>query len=304
MKRIWKRLTVEPEDIRNLRSRVNDNIVLLNAFTLQQIKDDTTKLVVDQKTRGKQAILDWLTPIDYYPQQNECVRQRQPGTGQWLLDSAEFRDWVKAENETLFCPGIPGAGKTILTSIVVEELSKRFDGDGNIAIAYIYCNFKRQHEQSCENILASLLKHLAQRRPQLPQVIEALYERCETDKARPSLDDFSVALHSVAAEYSRVFIFIDALDECQVENGVVAKLLPQISTLQSKGRVSFFTTSRLIPDIMERFEGDLRLEIRADEQDVQRYVEGQMPEMPRFVRRDFELQQEISSEIVKAVDGM
>ncbi len=37
----------------------------------------------------KTAILNWLTPIDYFPQQSDLIRQRQPGTGQWILDSPE-----------------------------------------------------------------------------------------------------------------------------------------------------------------------------------------------------------------------
>ncbi|PVI01419.1 hypothetical protein DM02DRAFT_525133, partial [Periconia macrospinosa] len=45
---------------------------------------------------------------------------------EWLLNLAEFKSWIETKNQTLFCPGIPGAGKKILTSIVVEELSTRF----------------------------------------------------------------------------------------------------------------------------------------------------------------------------------
>jgi len=155
VKRAWKRLALEPGDIRNLRSRVTDNINLLNAFTLRQTRDDTTKLVRYQesqeqraKDQEEQAILDWLTPVDYLPQQNDFLKQRQVGTGQWLLDSTEFENWVKTKKQILFCPGIPGAGKTILTSIVVNELEKRFQNDGSTALAYLYCNFNRQDEQN------------------------------------------------------------------------------------------------------------------------------------------------------------
>jgi len=99
-------------------------------------------------------ILDWLTKTDYGPQQNDYIKRRQPGTGQWLLDSAEFQTWLKTERQTLFCPGIPGAGKTIITSIVVEHLQTDFQAkptervgkdfikkDSNIGVAYLYCSF-------------------------------------------------------------------------------------------------------------------------------------------------------------------
>jgi Cdc6-like AAA superfamily ATPase len=72
------------------------------------------------------GILNWLTPIDYGPQQIDYISRRQARTGQWFLESKEFNTWVNGNKKTLFCPGIPGAGKTIITSVVVEELSTLF----------------------------------------------------------------------------------------------------------------------------------------------------------------------------------
>jgi Cdc6-like AAA superfamily ATPase len=304
VKRAWKRLSLEPGDIRNLRSRVNDNISLLNAFTLRRTRDDAIKLVRYQEDREQQAIIDWLTPIDYTAQQNDFFKQRQAGTGQWLLDSAEFKCWVETKSQTLFCPGIPGAGKTVLTSIVVKELQTRFHGESNIIVAYIYCNFKRQHEQMLEDLLTNILKQLAQGRPSLPESVKSLHDRCKSKKSRPSVEDISTVLQSVVAECSRVFILIDALDECRTQDSCRAQMLLRLSDLQTKCGINIFATSRFIPDITERFERDLRLEIRASKQDVQRYVKGHINELPRFVQRDPDLQREISSEIVKAVDGM
>jgi Cdc6-like AAA superfamily ATPase len=106
-------------------------------------------------------ILNWLTDIDYGPQQTDYIRRRQAETGQWLLDSSEFEAWVENNNQTLFCPGIPGAGKTILTSIVVDNLTSRFRNDSKTGIAYIYCNFGRRDKQKIDDLLSSLLKQLA-----------------------------------------------------------------------------------------------------------------------------------------------
>ncbi|KAF5639627.1 ankyrin repeat [Fusarium sp. NRRL 52700] len=82
-------------------------------------------------------ILEWLTPLNYGPQQSDNLSQRQEGTGEWLLTSKEFQNWVD-NGKTLFCPGFPGAGKTILTSIVIDELTTRFRDDDTVGIAYIY----------------------------------------------------------------------------------------------------------------------------------------------------------------------
>jgi DNA replication protein DnaC len=110
------------------------------------------------RLQDNQAILDWLTTVEYAPQQNDYIARRQPGTGQWLLDSVEYQSWRETNKQTLFCPGIPGSGKTILTSIIVGELITRFRNDKSVGIAYIYCNFRRKDEQKINDLLASLLK--------------------------------------------------------------------------------------------------------------------------------------------------
>jgi hypothetical protein len=158
IKRVWKRLKWEPEDIDRLRSRISTNIGFLNVFNGLLTRDNVVKLVRHQEDQGRQTVLDWITPIDYAPQLNDFIARRQAGTGQWLLDSTEYRTWVETNKQTLFCLGIPGAGKTILNSIVVEELAACFQNDKRIGIAYLYCNFRRQHEQKVEDLLASLLK--------------------------------------------------------------------------------------------------------------------------------------------------
>jgi hypothetical protein len=120
-------------------------------------------------------MLNWLIPIDYKPYHNDFIGRRQAGTGQWLLDSAEFQTWLNIDKQRLFCPGIPGAGKTILASIVVNDLDTRFSDDSTIGIAYIYCNFRRQDEQKIDDLLASLLKQLAESQPSLPAVFTTIY---------------------------------------------------------------------------------------------------------------------------------
>jgi hypothetical protein len=271
---------------------------------LEGVSKVVNELRSRQRDQDHQAILDWLTPIDYASQQSDYLGRRQPGTGQWLLDSEEYQAWLRTSKQTLFCPGIPGAGKTILTSIIVDDLSKRFQNNASIGIAYLYCNFRRQGEQRAEDLLASLLKQLSQEWSCLPDSVKALYDHHKDKRTRPSLEEILRVLQSVAAIYSTVFILVDALDECQVSDGCWARFLAEIFNLQAKSRANIFATSRFIPEITERFEGSMSLEIRASEHDVRRYVDGHMSHLPSFVGRSPDLQEEIKAEIIKAVDGM
>jgi hypothetical protein len=252
----------------------------------------------------QQTVLDWLTPIDYAAQQNDFLSRRQTGTGLWLLDSAEYQTWLKTNKQTLFCPGIPGAGKTIITAIVIDNLTTRFQNNSSIGIAYLYCNFQRKDEQKAQDLLASLLKQLSQERSSLPDSVKALYDQHRDKRTRLSFEEISRALYSVATMYLRVFIIVDALDECQPSDSCQTTFLTEIFNLQAKSRANIFATSRFIPEITERFEGSMSLEIRASEHDVRRYMDGHMSRLPSFVGRSPDLQEEIKAEIVKAVDGM
>jgi Cdc6-like AAA superfamily ATPase len=257
-----------------------------------------------ERREQHQVILDWLTPIDYASQQSDFIARRQEGTGRWLLESDQFQEWLTKNKQTLFCPGMPGAGKTIVTSIVIDHLCTRFQNDASVGIAYLYCNFRRQHEQKPADLLASLLKQLVQEQSSIPQSVKSLYERHKDKRTRPSFDEISKALHSVVADYSRSFIIIDALDECEVSNGGRKQLLSEISNLQAKTEASFFATSRFIPEIEKEFKGCVSLEIYASDEDVQRYLDGHMFQLPSFVSSNFDLQEEVKTAIVSAVNGM
>jgi hypothetical protein len=266
------------------------------------IQEDVGKLLRRQHDQEYESILKWLTPIDYAPRQSDYIRRRQPGTGQWLLASAEYQGWLPTSKQTLFCRGIPGAGKTILTAIVIDDLSTRFQNNPSIGIAYLYCNFQRRDEQKADDLLASLLKQLSQGQSSLPDSVRALYDRHEKKRMRPLFDEISRALQSVAAMYLRVFIVVDALDECQV--GCRSRFLSEIFNLQVKCGANIFATSRFIPEITEKFNGSTPMEIRANDEDIRKYLEGHMSQLPSFVSRNVDLQEEIVTKIVQAVDGM
>ncbi|RAO66282.1 uncharacterized protein BHQ10_002294 [Talaromyces amestolkiae] len=262
------------------------------------------EIIRHQHGQEEEKILEWLTPTNYAPQQNDLIRKRQSGTGQWLLDSAQYQNWLETNKQTLFCPGIPGSGKTIITAIVVDHLYKIFYSDATIGIAYIYCNFKRQEGQTADFLFLSLLKQLVQQSPSIPDSVRALYDVYVNKRTPLSFDEVSRAVYSVIATYSRVFIVIDALDECQATDGSRSRFLSEIFNLQLKSGASIFATSRFISDITDRFKGNINLEIRASDEDVGRYLDGNISKLPAFVGRNQDLQNKIKTAVIKAADGM
>lgn len=268
--------------------------------------DASLKVLLSKSNRDEDLkILAWLTDIDYGPQHSDFLKGRQPGTGQWFLNSDGYQNWLGSnEATTLFCPGIPGVGKTIMAATVIDDLSVRFLHHQSIGIAYIYCNFHRRHEQKIEDLLEALIRQLSQCLPSLPAHIKELYTSHQSQNTRPSINELSKSLLDTAAMYTRVFIVVDALDECEAADGTRSRFLSNIFNLQTGSAISFLATSRTIPDIEKWFDGCASQEISATDEDIRNYLNSHMARLPGFVVSNSMLQEEIKTEIIAAVDGM
>ncbi|KAK3941050.1 hypothetical protein QBC46DRAFT_363710 [Diplogelasinospora grovesii] len=164
------------------------------------------------------------------------------GTGQWLLNSAEFIAWVDTEKQTLFCPGIPKAGKTILTSIIVDDLYTRFQNDKRIGIAYHYCNFRRQDEQKAEDLFASLLRQLNHSRSSLPDSLR--------DEIKTGISD------AVDGMFLLAQIYLNSLDDKTTARAVrIALKQLQKQILGSNEDQKREVLNQAYKDAMERING-------------------------------------------------
>ncbi|KAL6361198.1 hypothetical protein LRP88_04661 [Fusarium phalaenopsidis] len=147
-------------------------------------------------------------------------------------------------------------------------------------------------------MLASLLKQLAERQPSLPEVVKDLYNRHKPEKTRPLIDEISTTLLSLATTYVRVYLLVDALDECQTSDGSRAELLRELFALQKNCGASLFMTSRIMPNIQENFtDNAIKLEIHASEEDVGRYLDSRVDSLSKVVRSNPKLREDIKTEV-------
>lgn len=94
------------------------------------------------------------------------------------------------------------------------------------------------------------------------------------------------------------------MDECADRNGARGRLIDKLRELQARIDVRLLFTSRFIPDITQKFQSNPILEVRASEEDVRRFVVGQIPRLSNCIQRDEELKHAVQNKIVEAVNGM
>jgi hypothetical protein len=270
------------------------------------IQNGIETMRIDQDHAQLDSLKAWLSPTDFLAQQSDIIHRRHKGTGQWFLDTPEFSKWLLPTNtgETLFCTGIPGAGKTMIAAIVIDHLTTEIR-DSTTGVAWVYCSYRSRGEQTADTLLGSILKQLV--RSETPHVVDLVIkfkQQYATRGTKPTADDLRRVLFSVLAELSTTYIVVDALDECSVDGGTRSQLLEHLRALQHKTDLRLLITSRHIPDIVEKFKKNPRIEIRAHDGDIRSFIAGQLFRLPRCVQRDSELQGMIQEKITGAIDGM
>lgn len=251
----------------------------------------------------RSEVIEWISPHDYATKQRDVLSKRvDPSSSRWYLESNQFSAWLADTGKTLFCRGIPGAGKTMTTAIVVDYLLTK--QETHTLTAFVYCTYQDQDHQSHDQIIASILRSLVQQLPSPPDGLQHSFET-QGKLGRPlTVQQAFSALKHISASVDRVNVLIDALDELpgQIRDDIVATLL----RLQKETGLSLFLTSRNNAGIEEKIhpDPDLTVEIRASSEDVQKYLRANLSRLPRCVSGKYDLQETIVESITEVVDGM
>ena len=175
------------------------------------------------------------------------MKQTRTGTGKWFLERDVFKTWASSEEAMLWCPGIPGAGKTFLASIVVEHL-KKCESEENMAVLVIYCGYNEAKSQSIDNLIAALIKQILQIRPDVSKELQELYKAHSRTDIFPSLQTLTQILRTELAKFDKCYIVVDALDEI-LEDSKRQLLLETLVY----GKVNLMVTSRPLDKIRDLF---------------------------------------------------
>lgn len=139
----------------------------------------------------------------------------------------------------------------------------------------------------------------------LSEDVKSLYNQHSRERTRPSLPEYIRLLQAHIQRFSRVFIVVDALDECSEDNGVRDLFLAQLRYLLPNIRL--LVTSRDITSLGHAFEDATRLEIRANEDDMRTYLQVRIEEqalLRSHIKDDPSLKDTIINTIINKANGM
>jgi hypothetical protein len=192
-------------------------------------------------------------------------------------------------------------------AITVDHIQKLFKGS-DVVIACIFCNYKEQATQGLEELVASVMKQIVENESLPSESIQTFCTEFPDKGRRPRLTNLTDALRSEIGKYSKVFLVIDALDECLEDNQ--GRIIAELESLAST--VYLMVTSRPLDLIKQQFQGARHLDIMANEGDVRKYVKGRVQQgqtkgeilLAQLVRENGGLQENIVDKITTNARGM
>lgn len=252
----------------------------------------------------RQTILDWVAPSKHISQhtskQVNILDRRQSGTGSWILDAREFKEWLnEPSGSTLYCPGVPGAGKTYLFAMLVDHLHKYAKlTTGTIAISYMFCSYDRSDDDDSV-LVRTFLRMLAEQNSRVFILLARAWKDREPLGEMPTPQLFEL-LGAAILVIDQVFVLIDALDEQATYLSFLARLVET----QQHSTMKLLVTARPMNTIAELLFPSHTIKIVATQTDVQEYVSHHVTELTGAVRGKDALQQEIVRVITQNVEGM
>jgi hypothetical protein len=82
---------------------------------------------------------------------------RLAGTATWILDEPEYLSWLDNSSPLLWVSGPPGAGKTHISSLLIQELRKKVEDEPRTSVAHFFVRYAEKETRFLKNALASAI---------------------------------------------------------------------------------------------------------------------------------------------------
>ena len=223
-------------------------------------------------------------------------------SGQWLFATSEFQEWRSGDTEILWLNGMPGTGKTILSTSIIEELART--NDETNGLVYFFCDKNDPSSGTPLSILSTLTYQLIKNSDELPLNVKSAFEQSQrSGRIRVSEADKPLELLRSAIQfYRKVYIVLDGLDE-SIEAERVIQDLRQL--VQTSNTVSILIVSRDSSEIRKPLSKypELRIESSQTQTDFKNYVSLAVGSST-FAQSDIELGDKVSQKLQSSANGI
>jgi hypothetical protein len=276
--------------------------------TVDQISDDTRRLLSIARSDEIDKILQWLSPPDPWTNHHAARSLHQAGTGRWVLDNEIYKAWLNGSTRHLWLYGKAGCGKTILSSTMVEDVQHHCRQAVDFGFAPFYFTFSDKGKQSYESLLRSLVAQLGSGERGLA-ILRGKHDQRHKPRGGLNVQNLESILLALLPIYDTVFVILDALDECPDEANARSKLFDGLNYLvKEAGNLKILMTSRDVPDIRDFVASfpAVRLPIMtgAVDIDIQSYVAQRLSQSQYFRKLKRESLDLIQTTITEKADGM
>jgi len=261
------------------------------------------KLIVHPSGAQRNEVHKWLMKTDPSPVHNTARGHYEAGTGNWVLRSAEWVDWIEGRRRCLWIHGIPGAGKTVLVSHLVENIRQHceIERPENIVFAYYYCHFSHNQDEASP-FLRWILNQLSRRVNTVTDCLWKLYnEGCE-----PTIKDLLQALAVALDSFDQVFLVVDAIDESMPRDNLL-KVFRDLLTDPRFEKIRLLTSSRQYIDIeqvMDDISTPLSMTNPLLDEDIRLYIQTRVDKNSRMQRWPDQLRDEAKEALSTRAKGM
>jgi predicted AAA+ superfamily ATPase len=148
---------------------------------------------------------------------NKLLKKRSGQTCSWIFNDRIYRQWIDKDNfPVLWISGGPGSGKSVLSSVISQQLERgRFITlENNYSVAYFFCDDKDDQLSSAHAMLANVLGQLLEQDPKLIENFEKeSKDSNEWDKISWSPRMLERVFDRIVRndKMSKIFLIIDAL---------------------------------------------------------------------------------------------
>lgn len=281
---------------------------LTSVYFLSALSSISNDVDLLKSSISDESLRRWLSPVDPSRSLNTATDSLMPGTGTWLLNKPSYREW-KDQPGSIWLHGPPGSGKTVLTSLVINDCVGKLTNASN-ALLYFYFDFADPEKLTQEAMLRSILWQLAITDPADRSPLTDLYKSCSNGQKQPSRQQMHEVFGQMADKKSDVFLVIDAIDECTDREQLLWSI--RYFTFGTKIDLHLCVSSRREKDIEERLQvivgRNARIGLDKDlfNRDIHHYVRQRL-ELDEGLgrwRKKPEIQKDIERTIVRQADGM